>query len=307
MKKLKKSLAILGFLAFGLAVGYFGGKFIAESDQTIGLLDLSIKDTGWPKVLLIGTFILMSISVIAIHELGHLIAGLVQGFQFQLYVVGLLGIKRTEQGTIRPYLNTSLGMAGGLAATIPTKIEPDSINKFARVILAGPLTSILSIPILLLIAYITPPPWPFLFTFMALMSFMIFLATTLPSKSGIFYTDRKRYQRLKSNGIEREIEMAVLQANTLKITGQSMNDMDIVALEKIKLDESPMMQYFGLLYEYEYHIKGDQSKLANIKEQLETVSEELPKSTVKLFSTELDKLDKLLVESDDRISTIKEV
>jgi len=282
-------------------------KFIAESDQTIGLLDLSIKDTGWPKVLLIGTFILMSISVIAIHELGHLIAGLVQGFQFQLYVVGLLGIKRTEQGTIRPYLNTSLGMAGGLAATIPTKIEPDSINKFARVILAGPLTSILSIPILLLIAYITPPPWPFLFTFMALMSFMIFLATTLPSKSGIFYTDRKRYQRLKSNGIEREIEMAVLQANTLKITGQSMNDMDIVALEKIKLDESPMMQYFGLLYEYEYHIKGDQSKLANIKEQLETVSEELPKSTVKLFSTELDKLDKLLVESDDRISTIKEV
>ena len=35
---------------------------------------------------------------LAAHELGHLCAGLIQGFRFELFVVGLLGVRRTQKG-----------------------------------------------------------------------------------------------------------------------------------------------------------------------------------------------------------------
>ena len=43
----------------------------------------------------------MAFVVLGVHELGHLIAGLVQGFRFELFVVGPLGIRREEEKTLK--------------------------------------------------------------------------------------------------------------------------------------------------------------------------------------------------------------
>lgn len=294
-KKIKQGLIFLGILAGGMAFGYGLGPLLDSS--LFSFLDLRTKETGWPKWAIVLMILFVPLVVIALHELGHLIAGLVQGFKFQLYVVGLLGIKRTEQDTIRPYFNTNLGFAGGVAATTPAIVRPENVDRFANVVLAGPLTSLISVPLFLVLALVTTPPWPFIFFIGAITSFLIFLATTLPGKSGAFYSDRKRYQRLKSNGVERQIEMALMEANTIKMTGLPMTSMDISSLEKIKLDEAAILKYIGNLYEYEYYMTEDRSKLPVIKERLDAALADLSGATAKLFEKEFEKLEAGSVDS----------
>ena len=38
--------------------------------------------------------------VLAVHEFGHLLTGLFQGFQLQFFVIGFLGIKRKDSNSI---------------------------------------------------------------------------------------------------------------------------------------------------------------------------------------------------------------
>ena len=84
----------------------------------------------------------MIFAVLSFHELGHLIAGIIQGFRFELFVVGPLGIKR-EKGKIKIYLNKNIQYYGGVAATLPIDASPENGKKFANLLLAGPIASIL--------------------------------------------------------------------------------------------------------------------------------------------------------------------
>jgi hypothetical protein len=91
------------------------------------------------------TLVLLALlTALAVHELGHLVAGLLGGFRFQLFVVGLLGVKRTPAG-IRVFLNRDVGLMGGVAATVPVAQDPVNKRKFAWMLLSGPLASLLSI------------------------------------------------------------------------------------------------------------------------------------------------------------------
>ena len=68
-------------------------------------------------------------SVLAIHELGHILVGLAQGFAFQLFVIGPLGIKAEKNG-IKFYLNKELAYYGGVAASTPVDDDPSNAKKF---------------------------------------------------------------------------------------------------------------------------------------------------------------------------------
>src|SRR5947209_4273195 len=71
--------------------------------------------------------------VLPIHELGHLVAGILQGFRFQLFIVGLLGIKRVGNG-IKLYLNKNIGYMGGVTATVPVGHNNKNKRKYAIVV-----------------------------------------------------------------------------------------------------------------------------------------------------------------------------
>lgn len=159
-------------------------------------------------ILIIGVIIIMHF-VLLIHELGHVVMGLLQGFRFELLVVGLLGIKREEE-KIKIYLNKNFGYYGGLGLTVPKDDSSDNLRKFANVLLAGPIASIVfAVMCFFMVNYLANPYGVIVFT-AGLASFGIFLATTIPSRSGMFYTDRKRYQRLMTAGKDQEVELAML-------------------------------------------------------------------------------------------------
>lgn len=225
--------------------------------------------------------------VLSVHELGHLLTGLAQGFRFELFVVGPLGIKR-EDKKIKIYLNKNLAYYGGVAAALPVDDNPKNIQKFANLILAGPIASLVLAVIILVSILLFNLPGEKFFNIAALASIGIFLATTVPSKSGSFFTDRKRYQRLMSDGVARETEIALLRITGIYGRDDSYKNIDINDIELVIKDEN--YQYFGLFTKLSYQYENYGSFDENTKFQLDELKPEMPKAFVKVVETELQKL-----------------
>jgi hypothetical protein len=204
-----------------------------------------------------GLFLLLTVAAtflaIAVHELGHLLTGLAQGFRFELFVVGPLGVKRTEKG-ITVYLNKNLAYMGGIAATTPVLPDDDNRKKFAYVVAAGPLASLLfGLLVALLLQYAQGGALRGFLLVAGACSIGLTLATTLPTKTGVFFTDRARFQRLMSNGKDGVIEAALLSIMAQVNVDQSAKNIKPEHTQLLKTDDEAFMRFWGYYYEYQHH------------------------------------------------------
>ncbi|MEL7124290.1 MAG: site-2 protease family protein [Bacteroidota bacterium] len=269
---------IMGALFFGL---------IFLSNQ-IGLLDdLKLSDDSNMFLVIIGGLLMLHL-VLGVHELGHLLVGLVQGFRFELYVVGFLGIKREEE-KVKVYFNKNLGYYGGVAATSPTDGSPDNAKKFARILLAGPIASILFAVICYVIALYSFGEWKFIFYLGALASIGIFIATTVPSRTGMFFTDRKRFQRLIKPGKDREIELAMLNIMGQFTKDNSYENIKKSDIELMTKDDTPFIRYFGLFNLICYQIERGEEADEETMAAFHATAEKMPKNLVTAFNNEIEK------------------
>jgi hypothetical protein len=238
---------------------------------------LSIYPKGMkPNGLIFGISLLFGLfAALAIHELGHLLVGLAQGFRFELFVVFLLGLKRTKKG-IKPFLNTNLGYMGGIAATVPIIKGPENRKKFALMVAAGPLASLLYAIICLVCLVFTKNLYFTFWLVSGTVSIGLFFATTIPSKSGIFFTDRARFQRLISKGDEGKSEEALLSLIAQTTATNSCKELSLADTLILQKDKEPFMRFWGYYYAYEYFKANndeEQSKQAmfqlfNLKETI---------------------------------------
>ncbi|WMN11541.1 M50 family metallopeptidase [Marivirga salinae] len=233
--------------------------------------------------------IVMVFIVLGVHELGHLITGLKLGFRFELFVVGPLGIKKNHD-KIRVYLNKNVAHYGGLAATLPTEDKPDNIKKLAIICLAGPIASIVFAVILAALYLTTEFQFSKVLLVGALASLGIFLVTTIPNKTGMFFTDRKRYERLTKNGPERSVELALL-----RILGNYAKDNSYVNINEDDIElliSDEHYKFFGLFTKLTYQFEKEGNYNLDTKEQYDSLSELMPKSMVKAMNMQLVKLRK---------------
>ena len=216
------------------------------------LFATGIFPAGKPNGFVFGASVFLGlISALAVHELGHLLTGLAQGFRFELFVVFLLGIKRTDKG-IRVYLNKNFGYMGGIAATIPTTTGQQNRRKLANAVLAGPLASFLFAGVcLLLLIFTRDILWTF-WLMAGTTSFGLFFATTIPYKSGIFFTDRARFQRLISKGPEGKAEEALLDLIAKATIDNSYKNISLENTRLLQGDKETFVRFWGYYYEYEY-------------------------------------------------------
>ncbi len=246
MKKQQKSpwkamalALVLGGL--GALCGYYVGRFLQSS-----LLLQAFKPYGAGEKML---FILLAFFaiwvVIAFHELGHLGAGIAQGFRMALYTAGFLGVRGTSTG-VRFFFNRQFNLMGGLAATFPERLEsgPDLRRKFVRIVAAGPLASLLLCVVALLGLFFTiqnPVDAPGLATragalFLMVaggMSGFIFLATMIPSHAGGFMSDGARLLSLLNKGEKGLYEEASLSVMTLMGAGRLPGEYPADLLERL--------------------------------------------------------------------------
>lgn len=259
MKLKKKHIAqmLLG-AAFGAAGGYAGMQFGR------GMGDFAPMDGTVQKTMTIAAAFFALWFALAFHELAHLVTGLAQGFRFHLYVAGFLGVRRnagTDQ--IQWFFNTDAQLFGGVAATLPQAQTPDLTRRFARLVIAGPLGSLLlavigglagwglvhseSVGLRVLAVF---------FLVSAFTSFLLFLATTVPNRTGMFFTDRARYFRLVSGGQTAEVERAMLELIAFVQSGKPMEQLDLAGVNIVRQDKDYAL--YAELYAYFHYLATGQ-------------------------------------------------
>lgn len=208
--------AFLSILIFLLA--YF---FLEQSH-----IDKFLPGNKIEVIIYFSMLVIAPVAALAIHELGHLLTGIILGQKFKLFIVAFFGIKN-EGGRTYIFLNKNLSYFGGIAATVP-KTEKDINPKlFSKVLIAGPITSFVYFIVCLFVFFEFDTYLNSFFALTSLTSFGLFLGTTIPEKTGILFTDRKRFQRLNTKGISQDAEIAMYELISKSIIDNSFKDIDI--------------------------------------------------------------------------------
>lgn len=276
-KKLIKQ-SLLG-LVIGAGITYTG--YLLVSKET--LLKVYAYDSAF---IMIPSLVLAIFTAIALHELGHLFMGIVQGFRVELFVVAFLGIERKE-GKLKLFFNTDIQYFGGIAATSPTKKYPNIREKFAWVVAGGPLFSILFGVLFFLIFSWQYSPFNSYLAFTGFMNLLLVVATTLPEKSGSFFTDRKRLQRLLDKGQDGRVELALLESINQNLIDGHCKNISSENIAVIKSAEEPFIQFWGYYFEIQMlKDTGIEDLDTTLTNQLKTYEPHFPKATWKAFGIE---------------------
>lgn len=265
----------------GLMLGALGGYVGMKMGKHLG--HFAPTDNLFQKVVTIATAFFALWFALAFHEMAHLATGLRQGFRFHLYVAGFLGIRRDpETERVVVYFNTDPQLFGGVAATLPVENTPDLTRRFARLVVAGPIGSLLLTVVgawagwHLTGAESAGLRWLAVFFLVsAITSFFLFLATTVPSRTGMFFTDRARYFRLTAGGQTSEIERAMLSLIAHAHSGKSLATLDMTDVDTVRQDKDYAI--YADLYAYSHYLATHQPEQAlQVAERLSDLPDEMP-------------------------------
>ncbi len=222
-KSWKKPLAMAVLLGGGGAVGYVVGRGLAQLDGLSARFDML---NAWDLLALPALFLV----VIAVHEAGHLLAGLRQGMRFLLYVVGPFGWVRGGDGVrFRWFFN--LGTIGGLAATLP-KPERALAAQMKPVVLGGPLASLLLAALAFAVSVGTHGRLSAYALATGLISALIFAVTALPFRAGGFMSDGMQWLSYRRGGqdVERRARLTALMG--MSLAGTRPRELDAALLQQ---------------------------------------------------------------------------
>lgn len=282
------------YLEWAILIILFVGLFMLsrQVDFIQDLSPLTLSQRG----VIVGGIVLIGFAAITAHELGHLLVGLMQGFRFELFVVGFLGVKR-EEDFIKWYFNKNMGLFGGVAATSPVEDDPTNAKKFARILLAGPVASILFAILCVILAFtFWNIPGLILFTG-GIISLTLFLVTTIPSKTGVFFTDRKRYQRLVTPGKDQDVELAMLSILGKTSKDKSYRNIDSKDMEVLIADDLPFIRFYGLFTKVCYQLEHNGQATEEVLAAYHTAANGLSKNLVAAFDSELEGHKKKIIQS----------
>ncbi len=153
-----------------------------------------------------------------VHELGHILVGLIHGWRFCWLVIGPFGIKLDPSGRLQFYLEKQLALWGGVSCTIPRCMQEENVKVWSKVLLAGPIASIITGMIFLPVGMITKNLALLLLGAMPLGMGLVSILP-LPLKTGMFYTDGGRWSRLNHGGQKAEEEVALFKLAEKEATG----------------------------------------------------------------------------------------
>jgi Peptidase family M50 len=211
------------------AVGYFVGKGVHSQPAIAHWLEHSVGSlTGWDWLVFPVLFLL----VIAIHELGHLLGGLSQGMRFLLLIFGPFQWNATKDG-IRFRWVTNLGVMGGVAATLPVRMD-NLRQQLIPMIAGGPLASLLLAMLAAVLSFSGTGRLAGYAAVVGLLSLAIFVVTAIPFRAGGFMSDGMQLLEVRRGGqsvIERADLIAVMATS---LGGVRPRDWDAALMARLE-------------------------------------------------------------------------
>ncbi len=218
----------------------------------------------------------------AVHELGHIFIGIKEGFKFYLFVVGPFGLKRNEEDKVKFYIEKDISLWGGLSATIPTVENADNYRKFGRVLLGGPMASLIFGSIWLPFGIIKGSLFLLL---LGAMPLSMGAACLIPARNGAFYTDGGRWLRMHKNADTKAVEAAIwnLTQNAIIQGNYAKANFDEIMI--LINDKDIRTSYLGHYYAFCFY-KDNKDILNQEKEilALESLKKQVPKQVVAMFN-----------------------
>jgi hypothetical protein len=215
--------------AVGAGAGYFAASGFNDQPAIASWLDHSLGNlTGWDWLVFPVLFLL----VIAIHELGHLLGGLSQGMRFLLLIFGPFQWNATENG-VRFRWVTKLGLMGGIAATLPVRMD-NLRQQLIPMIAGGPLASLGLAMLAAVLSFSATGRIAGYGAIVALLSLAIFLVTAIPFRAGGFMSDGMQLLEMRRDGpsvIERADLIAVMATS---LGGVRPRDWDAALMARLE-------------------------------------------------------------------------
>jgi hypothetical protein len=168
--------------------------------------------------------------VVLLHELGHLLGGLIRGMRFLLLIVGPLRLRRTMSGLKLDYFWSS-GTFGGLAAALPDPQRPIR-GQLLPLIAGGPLASLLLTVLALWLSTLIDGRWSAHLLILGGLSALIFIVTAMPTRAGGFLSDGRQCIELLRGGAAVEQRAMIMAAYAQSLSGVRPRDRDPAPLER---------------------------------------------------------------------------
>lgn len=193
--------------------------------------------------------------ILLVHELGHVVGGLLAGFQFHLLIAGILRVERGPSGLALGW-NGNWAYMGGLAALVPPS-DRAIRKRMLALVAAGPLASLFVGGTALLLATVLPAetgPASVLRALTGLFgvsSLLIGVITLIPGKTSGFLTDGARLLQLLRHTPESRRDLALLALSARSMAGQrpSTWSADLLGDALVPRDGS-LFELGGLLLNY---------------------------------------------------------
>ncbi len=206
---------------------------------------------------------------ILIHELGHLIAGLTNRFEFNYLVIGPLKIIKGNQGIRFTFSGSKAIQTGGLASLVPTD-EVNLKNRYMWMIAGGPLANVLQVVIFVMVIVLFRGQFTtvlinlFLFMSVALPVVLFLPASIIPMTNGGFTNDGAKIWLLLKGEERSQWYLLLLLLMSYLYKGCSLGKLDFSRLQKMQdLAESEMEKFVTSTLMYDFHMdNGNFAKAA---------------------------------------------
>lgn len=218
---------------------------------------------------------------VAIHELGHAVAGIVNGFKFHLFVIGPLGLKKDNNNKLSIYMEKNPALWGGASITLPRNNSHKNYDAFANVLLAGPICSILFSAAFIVIGITENNIF---FALLGFMSLGIGGTCLFPMRNGCFYTDGGRWLRMRRKDQDGRVEMAIWNLTQAYAIDHHFSNINLKETEVLKNDNDLRTKYLGYYFCYNYYKNiNDLESAEREKEHITELVQKVPRNFIKLF------------------------
>ncbi|MCR4586254.1 MAG: hypothetical protein K5686_11085 [Lachnospiraceae bacterium] len=216
-----------------------------------------------------------------VHELGHVICGLLHKWKLIMLVVGPFKLYREDiDSKIKFGLEKNPTYWGGVGGTFPTKEDDGAVDIFAKILLAGPLASLILGVLFIPVFILSKSNLALMIAGVAIGEGIICILP-MNIKTGILYNDGTRFKRIVKGGQERAEESALL---SIIIRGMLNGDNAIFDEAKLQiLCESPDadFKYYGLFYSFlNAKTRNDEDSMNRLRLEAGSLKEKASKYTV---------------------------
>jgi hypothetical protein len=212
-----------------------------------------------------------------VHELGHVLMGIINGWKFYMLVIGPFELKRENpEDKVKLRFEKNVMMWGGMGGSYPTEDRPENLKIWSSVLMAGPIASLLLGTIVLPLAVFTKSLFLLMLSVEALVLGII-CGLPIPMKTGFLYTDGGRWNRLRKGGQEGAEETALFSVVISSVThGDGVTPFN-ETIQPLLCSKEASFQYYGQYYLYQIaKEQNDTEKMAEIKDKMEILKANVP-------------------------------